>query len=130
MSSTDSDMTVLTEVILPAQANHYGTLFAGNALSMLAKAAFAAASRHACANVVLGSVSDLRFTAPVPVGSLFSVHAHVSESGNSSMVVELSGHCEDPATGEKGKVVQGRFQMVAVNEHGRPRNIISGEKRS
>ena len=40
----DAAITELTELVLPAQANHYGTLFAGQALSMPAQAAFTAAS--------------------------------------------------------------------------------------
>ena len=52
----DAAITELTELVLPAQANHYGTLFAGQALSMLAQAAFTAASRHARSNVVLAGV--------------------------------------------------------------------------
>lgn len=39
--------TRMIEMIFPEQANHYGTLFGGNALALLAKAAFIAATRHA-----------------------------------------------------------------------------------
>ena len=98
----DAAITELTELVLPAQANHYGTLFAGQALSMLAQAAFTAASRHARSNVVLAGVENLRFTAPVPVGNLFIMAA-------------------------RAPVAQGQFQMVAVNEHGRPQKIIAQE---
>ena len=85
----ETAMTELTELVLPAQANHYGTLFAGQALSMLAQAAFTAASRHARSNVVLAGVENLRFTAPVPVGNLFIMAARVISAGRSSMVVEV-----------------------------------------
>lgn len=37
----------LCEMVFPEQANHYGTLFGGTALSLMGKAAFVAASRHA-----------------------------------------------------------------------------------
>ena len=123
----DAPITELTELVLPAQANHYGTLFAGQALSMLAQAAFTAASRHARSNVVLAGVQNLRFTAPVPVGQLFTIAARVLCAGRSSMVVEVVASREDPQTGERAQVAQGQFQMVAVNEHGRPKKITAQE---
>ena len=123
----DAAITELTELVLPAQANHYGTLFAGQALSMLAQAAFTAASRHARSNVVLAGVQDLRFTAPVPVGQLFVIKARVTHAGRSSMTVEVEASREDPQTGDKAPVAQGQFQMVAVNEHGRPKKITAQE---
>ncbi len=123
----DAAITELTELVLPAQANHYGTLFAGQALSMLAQAAFTAASRHARSNVVLAGVENLRFTAPVPVGNLFIMAARVISAGRSSMVVEVVASHEDPLTGARAPVAQGQFQMVAVNEHGRPQKITAQE---
>ncbi|MGH6640064.1 MAG: hypothetical protein ACREXN_09810 [Polaromonas sp.] len=36
--------TRLVEMIFPEQANHYGTLFGGNALNLLSKAAFLVAN--------------------------------------------------------------------------------------
>ena len=123
----DAAITELTELVLPAQANHYGTLFAGQALSMLAQAAFTAASRHARANVVLAGVENLRFTAPVPVGNLFIITARVISAGRSSMMVEVTASREDPQTGARAPVAQGQFQMVAVNEHGRPKKITAQE---
>ena len=38
------DETRFVEMVFPEQANHYGTLFGGNALSLMGKAAFVAAS--------------------------------------------------------------------------------------
>ncbi|MFV0410307.1 MAG: acyl-CoA thioesterase [Paracoccus sp. (in: a-proteobacteria)] len=119
-----------TELILPAQANHYGTLFAGNALSMMANAAYAAASRQARGNVVLASVDGLRFTAPVPVGSLLNLSARIARSGRSSMQVEVTGHCETPGAEDRRQIAQGQFTMVAVGKTGRPKKItVEGETR-
>ena len=38
--------TRFVEMVFPDQANHYGTLFGGHALSLMGKAAFVAATRH------------------------------------------------------------------------------------
>lgn len=42
----------LIEMVFPEQANHYGTLFGGQALALMDKAAFIAASRYARRAVV------------------------------------------------------------------------------
>ena len=44
--------TRFVELVFPDQANHYGTLFCGAALSLMGKAAFVAATRRARRAVV------------------------------------------------------------------------------
>ena len=56
----------LTEIVFPEHANHYGTLFGGNALLLMSKAAFLAARAHAGTDVVMARCSDAQFLAPVP----------------------------------------------------------------
>ena len=45
--------TCFIEMVFPEQANHYGTLFGGAALSLMGKAAFVAATRRARQAVVM-----------------------------------------------------------------------------
>lgn len=61
------------------------------------------------------------------MGQLFTIAARVLCAGRSSMVVEVVASREDPQTGERAQVAQGQFQMVAVNEHGRPKKITAQE---
>ena len=58
----------MIEMIFPEQANHYGTLFGGNALSLMAKAAFVAATSHARMPVVMARSERVDFATPVKVG--------------------------------------------------------------
>lgn len=112
--------TILTEMILPDQANHYGTLFGGRGLSLMTRAAFVAASRHARHKVVLAACREARFDAPVPMGSLFVLTATVAAVGRSSMQVRVEGVCERPDRGLCATVSQATFTMVAVDDDGRP----------
>ena len=48
---------ILAEIVFPDQTNHYGTLFGGEALEMMDKAAFIAASRLSRTAVVTASPS-------------------------------------------------------------------------
>ncbi len=112
--------TLFTEMILPEQANHYGTLFGGNGLSLMTRAAFVVASRHAKQKVVLVACRDARFGAPVPVGSLLLLTATVVEVGRTSMLVRVEGACERPGQETVTPVSEASFTMVAVDCDGRP----------
>ncbi|WP_066265713.1 acyl-CoA thioesterase [Hydrogenophaga palleronii] len=111
----------MVEVVFPEQANHYGTLFAGNALNLLSKAAFLSASRHVRGNVVMAACHEVRFLSPVRVGEALQISAQVTRSGRSSMTVQVEGRAEVLASSELRPALEGRFEMVAVDAHGRPR---------
>src|ERR1700738_4921899 len=51
--ASHSQETRLIDVVFPDRANHYGTLFGGNALHPMDKAAFIAATRHSRQHVVM-----------------------------------------------------------------------------
>jgi len=112
----------LTEIIFPEHANHYGTLFGGNALQLMSKAAFLAARGAAQRDVVMAGVSDVRFLAPVPVGHVLTLRAWVSRMGRSSLTVCVTGLAEALGT-PQDEVLKGVFDMVAVDGKGRPAAI-------
>lgn len=118
---TEQDFTTrYVEMIFPEHANHYGTLFGGNALHLLSKAAFIAASRHAQQAVVMAACADVQFYQPVRVGQMLALTAQVVRTGRSAMTVEVSGQAENLLTGHSGRAMHGRFEMVAVDAQGRP----------
>lgn len=55
------------EMIFPEQTNHYWTLFDGNGLALVSKAAFVAATRRA---VVKAASERVDFDVPVRLGDL------------------------------------------------------------
>lgn len=112
--------TTLTEMIFPEQANHYGTLFGGNALAMMAKAAFIAASRHAQSAVVMARSERVDFATPIRVGELLELDAQVIRTGRASMTVEVVGQAALITGSTPREVLRGRFEMVAVDADGRP----------
>lgn len=115
----DLELT-LTELVLPQQANHYGTLFGPNALALLGKAAYLAAARATQQPVVMAGASQIDFLAPVPVGALLLVHARVSRFGHSSMTVDVQAALDAAPGTQAAEVLRGRFEMVTVDELGRP----------
>ena len=110
----------LAELILPQQANHYGTLFGPNALALLGKAAFLVAARTTRQPVVMAAARQVDFLAPVPVGALLCVSARVTRVGRTSMSVQVHARF-DTAPGTRAEdVLRGEFEMVTVDEAGRP----------
>ncbi len=109
----------MQELVLPALANHHGTLFAGQGLQLMAKAAFLAARSLAQREVVMAAVSRVDFVAPAPVGHALTLRAWVSRVGRSSMTVCVTGSAVLPGTPPE-VVLQGLFDMVAVDAKGRP----------
>ena len=107
------------ELVLPAMANHHGTLFAGEGLQLMAKAAFLAARSRAQCEVVMAGVSRIDFIAPIPVGHRLTLRAWVSRVGRSSMTVCVNGLADAPGV-PSDEVFKGVFDMVAVGRHGRP----------
>lgn len=120
---TEAAATTLTEMIFPEQANHYGTLFGGNALAMMAKAAFVAASRHARAAVVMARSERVDFSTPIRVGELLELDAQVVRTGRASMTVEVVGQAVAITGATPREVLRGRFEMVAVDADGRPQPL-------
>lgn len=112
----------LRELVLPMQANHHGTLFAGHGLQLMAKAAFLAARSLARREVVMAGVTGADFLAPVPVGHQLALRAWVSRVGRSSMTVCVTGLADLPGIPAE-EVLQGVFEMVAVDANGRPAAI-------
>ena len=117
--------TRFVELVFPEQANHYGTLFGGAALSLMGKAAFVAATRRARRAVVMATSDKVQFHEPVRVGELVELTARVERVGRSSMTVIVEVVAEALVSGDRRVAMRGSFEMVAVDEHGRPTPVAS-----
>lgn len=115
----------LIEMVFPNQTNHYGTLFGGQALALMDKAAFIAASRFARRNVVTANSERVDFHVPVHQGQLIETIARVLSTGRTSMTVEVDLYAEDLLSGVRRLATRGRFAMVALDEHGKPAAVPS-----
>ena len=112
--------TRMTEVVFPQQLNHHGTLFGGEALSMMDRAAFVAATRHCRSEAVTIAVDQVDYVAPVRHGEIVEVLARVVATGRTSMTVQVSMVSEALLSGERRLCGKGRFVFVALDDAGRP----------
>ena len=106
------------EIVFPHHCNHLGTLFGGQALAWMDKAAFLVASRFAGCTVVTARSDRIDFKRAVKLGEIVELAASVTGIGRSSMTVRVNLLRETtPGTGQE-LATSGEFVMVAVDEQG------------
>ena len=123
MSPPDAAMPTearLLEIVFPDHTNHLGTLFGGQALAWMDKAAFIAASRYARRTVVTARSEQVDFKLPIRQGQLVETIARVVEVGRTSMQVQVELVAEDLLSGERQVCTRGRFVMIALDDQGAP----------
>ncbi len=116
-------LTILTDLVLPAETNYLDNLFGGELLARMDRACSISARRHSNRIVVTASVNHVAFNKAVPVGSVVSIEAKVSRAFTSSMEIYVDVWTEDRQSGAKTKVNEGIYTFVAVDETGKPVKI-------
>ena len=113
------DETLTHRLILPRDANHHGTLYAGVLLSLSLEAGYATAFRAAGlnANLVLKRVLDLRCYEPVSVGRVVQIRGREIHRARAHIVVGLWASLLADQT---SPWMDGLMQFVQVDENGRP----------
>lgn len=115
-----------TEMVFPGATNHYGTLYGGDALKLMGKAAFVTATREARRVMVMAASNRIDFRAPIDGGDMVELASRVIRIGRTSLSVEVRLSAENLLTGEQRQSATAEFVMVAVDAHGRPR-ALAGE---
>ncbi len=113
------DETLTHRLVLPRDANHHGTLYAGTLLALALEAGYATAYRAAgaSANLVLKRVLDLRCYVPVPIGRVVEIRGAEVHRARAQVVVALHG---SPLPGQIGPWMDALMQFVQVDASGRP----------
>ncbi|MBT7851291.1 MAG: acyl-CoA thioesterase [Flavobacteriaceae bacterium] len=112
--------TTMTDLVLPSETNAIHTLFGGELLARMDRAASIAAQRHSGEIVVTASVNHVAFKHAVPLGSIVTVEAKVSRAFKSSMEVYIDVWVDNKKTEKSVKVNEAIFTFVAVDSVGVP----------
>ncbi len=110
----------LVELIFPHQTNHIGTLFGGNALALMDKAAFLSATRYARRSMVTVASDRVEFKVPVRAGQLVELIARVTQVGRTSVTVGVEMYAEELLSPGRVLATHGSFVFVAIDERGHP----------
>jgi acyl-CoA hydrolase len=121
---SDPEVLRMVDMVFPPQTNHYGTLYGGDALKMMGKAAFIAATRHTQAVIVMAASDRIDFTSPIYEGEMVDLASQVRMSGRSSVRIEVQLWAEHLLSGERRSAAAATFTMVAVDREGRPQPFV------
>lgn len=110
---------VMTQMILPSDANAVNTAFGGKVMEWIDICAAVAAQRHCRQVVVTASMDDLHFHAPIKVGWTVMLHSRVIAAFRTSMEVGVTVVAENPLTGERYMATSALLTFVALNAEGK-----------
>lgn len=110
---------ITSDLVLPNQTNYYKTLFGGEAMAMMDKAAAIAALRFCRQPIVTASSEHIDFQKPIHEGEIIEALARVIYAGHSSLVVRVHVYGEHPLKGNRRLCTTGYFSLVAVGPDGK-----------
>jgi len=85
--TAESTAVEMTQLVMPQDANNWGTAFGGRILSWIDIAAAIAAGRHAEGPVVTAAMDDVHFIKPINRGDVVCLKASINYVGRTSMEV-------------------------------------------
>lgn len=113
----------LQTVAMPRDTNASGDIFGGWLVSQMDLAAMVTATREAGGRAVTVAINGMAFYTPVHVGAVVSCYTQVVEIGRSSMRINVEVWITEKDSFELMKVTEGEFVFVAIDRHGRTRDV-------
>src|SRR4051812_35633304 len=110
--------TASHKLVLPGDANHHGTMYAGAMLRFALEAGYATAWKHVGpqANLVLRRVLNMECQRPVPVGVVVEIQGAVLHRTAAYLVCGLVG---TPLAPDQGPWLEALMGFAQVNEDGK-----------
>ncbi len=103
----------------PTDVNFGGKVHGGAVMKWIDQAGYTCAvgwSGQYCVTVYVGGI---RFTNPIPIGSLVQVRARIIYTGTTSMYIAVDVSAGDPKTGEMTQTTHCVIIFVAVDSEGK-----------
>lgn len=113
----------ITDIVLPHQTNNFGTMFGGEVMAMMDKAAAIAALRFCRKPLVTASSERIDFRTPIHAGEIIEAIARVIYVGRTSMITRVHIYAEHPLIGDRRVCTTGYFSMVAIDKQNHPTPI-------
>lgn len=113
--------TVMTEMIMPNDANPMGNLMGGNLLRWMDIACGICAGKHCERHVVTASVDHVSFKKPIRVGDVITLEASVTRAFNTSVEVFVEVYAADIKGHNPRRCNSAYYTFVALDqENGQP----------
>ena len=116
-----SDSAVTSRyIVMPHQANPFGTAFGGVVMSWIDMIGGMAAQRHCGREVVTAGIDSIIFKEPIHIGDHVVLKSSVNYAGRTSMEVGVRVIRENPMTGEKVIATTAHLTFVALDANKQP----------
>jgi acyl-CoA hydrolase len=115
--------TVMSEIVLPNDANTLGNLMGGKLMYWMDIAGAMAAQKHCNTQVVTASVDNISFAKPIKVGNILTIESKVSRSFHTSMEVFIRVWGENLQTRDKYRSNEAYLTFVSLGANGKPQVI-------
>ncbi|MDP1604568.1 MAG: acyl-CoA thioester hydrolase YciA [Legionella sp.] len=117
------EITIQT-LAMPADTNANGDIFGGWLVSQMDLAAGVLAKKLAQGRVATVAINSMTFLKPVHVGDVVSCHVELIKAGNTSLTIAVEVWAEPATSTGKYRVTEGVFVFVAIDENGKPRQVL------
>ena len=122
---TDKEL-VLKMIPMPADCNPNGDIFGGWVMAQVDLAGAVVPARYVDGRMATVAVNQFIFKQPVRVGDILSFFAAVTRIGNTSITVQVEVYAERfRSQGRYIKVTEASLTYVAIDDNGRPRQIVN-----
>jgi acyl-CoA thioesterase YciA len=120
------DMELVLKVIpMPADCNANGDIFGGWVMAQVDLAGSVIPARHTQGRMATVAVNQFIFKQPVRVGDILSFFSEVTRIGRTSVTVKVEVFAERfRSQGSYIKVTEASVTYVAIDEQGKPREIV------
>jgi acyl-CoA hydrolase len=114
---------IMAQMMIPQDANPAGNVHGGVVVKIIDEAAGVVAARHSRSNVVTASIDRMDFHHPVFVGDVLFFKSSLNLVGRTSMEIGVRVEAENLLTGEVRHAASAYLTYVALDQHGKPREI-------
>lgn len=114
---------VLQVVPLPADTNANGDIYAGWLVQQMDTAAATMAGRISRGRNATVAIDRMEFLSPLRIGAQVGCYCELVDIGRSSMKINVEVWTLDRHAQNPRKVTEGLFIYVAIDEHGRIREV-------
>lgn len=121
--SVKSSMVIMSQMMMPQDANPTGNVHGGVIMKHMDEAAGVVAIRHAGCNAVTASIDRLDFYNPVFIGNLLIIKASLNMVGKTSMEIGVRVETEDLISGQIRHIASAYLTFVALDKDFRPKAV-------
>ncbi len=116
---------VLKVIPMPGDCNANGDIFGGWVMAQVDLAGSVIPARHTQGRMATVAVNEFIFKQPVRVGDILSFFSEVTRIGRTSVTVKVEVFAERfRSQGRYIKVTEASVTYVAIDDQGRPREIV------